>query len=201
MADDTAPQLPEKRVLGVAALRALGHPLRARIFDLLTQYGPQTSSTLAELTGESSGSTSYHLRILARQDLIREIPERSTGRERWWERPPGSLSWGDSEETRSPAGRAAMQAATAETHRLRNDELIDFITRRVDHEPREWQEASTSMTATTRMTAAQLKELAGRMEAMISEVTAACRDQEGEGVRAVTLRVDLFPLKKLGGAS
>ncbi|WP_345750365.1 ArsR/SmtB family transcription factor [Microbacterium rhizophilus] len=195
------PEPRQRRTLDVAALRALGHPLRMRILDLLSQHGPQTSSTLAELTGESSGSTSYHLRILAKQDLIREIPERSAGRERWWERPPGSVSWGDGAETRSPAGRAALQAATAEFHRLRNDETTDYFTRRADREPEEWREVSASFTTIARMTPAQLAELSQQVEELITAAGARYRDQEGEGVRAVTVRADLFPLKQLGGAS
>lgn len=191
----------ETRVLGVAELRALGHPLRMRIYDILSQHGPQTSSTLAELTGESSGSTSYHLRILAKQELIREIPERSTGRERWWERPKGQTAWGSNDATRTPSGRAALQAASAEYHRLRTDDLIDFFTRRVYQEPAEWDEASSSFSWTTKMTASQLAELGERIEALITEASERYRDQEGEGVRPVSIRADLFPLSSLGGAS
>ncbi len=77
----------QDRVLDSSALRALAHPLRVKIYDILSQYGPQTASSLAERLGESSGSTSYHLRALAKHDLIREAPDRGTGRERWWERP------------------------------------------------------------------------------------------------------------------
>lgn len=39
---------------------------------------------MAKALGESTGTTSYHLRKLAEQHLIEEIPERSAGRERWW---------------------------------------------------------------------------------------------------------------------
>ena len=60
------------RVLDTGALRALAHPLRVRIYDILSQYGPQTASSLAERLGESTGSTSYHLRALAKHDLIHE---------------------------------------------------------------------------------------------------------------------------------
>ena len=64
------------RVLDAGALRALAHPLRVKIYDILSQYGPQTASSLAERLGESSGSTSYHLRALAKHDLIRECDAR-----------------------------------------------------------------------------------------------------------------------------
>ncbi|WP_298942311.1 helix-turn-helix domain-containing protein [uncultured Microbacterium sp.] len=48
------------QILDAGALRALAHPIRVRIFDILSQYGPQTASSLAERLHESSGSTSYH---------------------------------------------------------------------------------------------------------------------------------------------
>src|SRR3954453_5944861 len=83
----------EDRILDSGALRALAHPLRVRIYDILSQYGPQTASSLAERLGESSGSTSYHLRALAKHDLIREATDRGTGRERWWKRPAGGVSF------------------------------------------------------------------------------------------------------------
>ena len=51
------------RRLDSGALKALAHPLRVRIFDLLSAHGPQTASSLASMLGETSGSTSYHLRL------------------------------------------------------------------------------------------------------------------------------------------
>ncbi|WP_067828686.1 winged helix-turn-helix domain-containing protein [Actinomadura kijaniata] len=67
-------------------LKALSHPLRRRILRRLDAHGAATSTTLAEALGESTGTTSYHLRQLERHGLIEEIPERSAGRERWWRR-------------------------------------------------------------------------------------------------------------------
>ena len=79
-------------------------PIRCgcRIYDILSQYGPQTASSLAERLGESSGSTSYHLRALAKHDLIREADDRGTGRERWWERPSGGVSFANPEAMTTP---------------------------------------------------------------------------------------------------
>jgi DNA-binding transcriptional ArsR family regulator len=66
-------------------MRALAHPLRMRILELLAQ-SPSTATLLAKELGESTGSTSYHLRALARAGLIEEDAERGTARERWWRR-------------------------------------------------------------------------------------------------------------------
>jgi len=83
---------PQQRSLDMTSLRALAHPLRVRMLDVLSTYGPQTASGLAERLGESSGSTSYHLRQLAQHDFIREVADRGNARERWWERVPGGIS-------------------------------------------------------------------------------------------------------------
>jgi DNA-binding transcriptional ArsR family regulator len=64
---------------------AMAHPLRLQILGLLVD-GPSTASRLARRLGESSGSTSYHLRVLARAGAIVEAPELGNRRERWWRR-------------------------------------------------------------------------------------------------------------------
>ena len=64
---------------------AMAHPLRLQILALLVE-GPSTASRLGRRLGESSGSMSYHLRVLARAGAIVEDQELGTRRERWWRR-------------------------------------------------------------------------------------------------------------------
>lgn len=79
---------PDRPQASVAAFKALAHPLRVKMFHALGRR-PATATMLAEALGESTGSTSYHLRQLARHGLIEEDAGRGTGRERWW-RPAGT---------------------------------------------------------------------------------------------------------------
>src|SRR5690242_12974406 len=67
----------------VRAIRALAHPLRLRLLDLLRFEGPSTATKLAALVGESSGATSYHLRMLAQYGYVEEA-DATDNRERWW---------------------------------------------------------------------------------------------------------------------
>ncbi|WP_202637899.1 winged helix-turn-helix domain-containing protein [Bailinhaonella thermotolerans] len=69
-----------------ARLKALAHPMRRRMLNHLAVHGEATSTTLGELLGAKTGTTSYHLRQLEKYGFIEEIPERSGGRERWWRR-------------------------------------------------------------------------------------------------------------------
>ena len=74
-----------RRVTGDAKRwKAMSHPLRREMLRHLGEHGPATATTLAEAMGENTGTTSYHLRILADAGVIEEVPERAHGRERWW---------------------------------------------------------------------------------------------------------------------
>lgn len=185
------------RVLDGGALRALAHPLRVRMYDILSTYGPQTASSLAERLGESSGSTSYHLRALAKHDLIREVPDKGTGRERWWERPDGGVSFGDPETITSPAGRAASQVVMSEFLRNRNDQLLAFVGRGLDQLDEAWRDSSLISTATTSLTPEQARDLTIKIQALVDETVDAYRHQTGDNVRRVSIRADVFPLPDL----
>ena len=58
-------------------LKGLLHPIRVRLLNLLESDGPATASQLGRRIGESSGVTSYHLRILAQHGFIQDDEERS----------------------------------------------------------------------------------------------------------------------------
>jgi DNA-binding transcriptional ArsR family regulator len=74
----------EPEVLSPERFRALAHPLRLRILHLLRADGPSTATRLGVILGESSGSTSYHLRQLAAHGFVEPDPREQRGRVRWW---------------------------------------------------------------------------------------------------------------------
>jgi DNA-binding transcriptional ArsR family regulator len=74
----------QDQLLTPTTLRGLVHPIRLRLLDLLQADGPATATGLAKRIGESSGVTSYHLRVLAEHGFVVEDTERGTGRDRWW---------------------------------------------------------------------------------------------------------------------
>ncbi|WP_353809978.1 winged helix-turn-helix domain-containing protein [Agromyces sp. SYSU T00194] len=188
------PGAPQPRVADFGTLKALGHPLRIAIFDALSLYGAATSSMLAERLGESSGAMSYHLRQLARHDLVREVEGRGTARERWWERTPGGLSVPPPEHAADPASRAAAQVFVDHVHHERERLLGEFMERGMRELPEHWLEASVMSSAHLRLTPEQLEEASSEVLAAIEQVVARYRGDERPGSRPVTIQLNAFPL-------
>src|SRR5580693_128969 len=97
-----------RRVVGDAnRWKAMSHPLRREMLRHIGEHGPATSTTLAEALGESTGTTSYHLRVLADAGVIEEVPGQPNGRERWWRTFPVDVREPDYASL-SPQERAAL---------------------------------------------------------------------------------------------
>ncbi len=93
-------------------LRALAHPLRTGLLALLRSEGPSTASRLGQRIGESSGTTSYHLRQLAALGFVEEVPGEGTARERWWRARHRSTRWRTEDLVEQPGGREVVEELT-----------------------------------------------------------------------------------------
>jgi hypothetical protein len=65
------------------ALRALAHPLRWKLLDLIGSEDSATATRCAEVLGESVASCSYHLGILGKYGYIEPVSDQA-GREKPW---------------------------------------------------------------------------------------------------------------------
>jgi hypothetical protein len=64
-------------------LRALAHPVRMALYEVLTFHRSLTATQASKLVGGSPTSVAYHLRTLAKYGYVEEA-EGGTGRERPW---------------------------------------------------------------------------------------------------------------------
>ena len=104
--------------------RTLANPLRRRILSHLQQHREANSTSLAQALGESTGTTSYHLRKLAEQGFIEEVPGKSDGRERWWRALPFHVQAPDPAKM-----EAAERSAAIEHTKARAEHDIDLYFR------------------------------------------------------------------------
>ena len=184
----------EDRTVDLESLKALAHPLRVKIFDALSTYGPATASGLAERLGESSGATSYHLRQLARHSFVREVEGRGVGRERWWERVPGGVMIASEEFLDTDAGREASRVVVREWADHRERALSEFLERGIDELPKKWLEASLVSLTNVFVNAEQLSEFNERVMALASEFAEHNRAQGRPGTRPVQIQFHSFPV-------
>ena len=72
-----------RRLTDPQTMRALSHPVRLALLEMLTFRGPLTATQAAELIGETPTTCSFHLRQLARYGFVEEAG-RGAGRSRPW---------------------------------------------------------------------------------------------------------------------
>ena len=168
----------------VTAVRALAHPLRLRMLDLLRFDGPATATMLAGRVGESSGSTSYHLRQLARHGFIEEVAK-TGGRERWWsyrERRVSIAGNADRSSVQTLLGELLSREAYA-LHRYLSADARDPV----------WDDAAFFQTKALRLTAEELKELSTAIDATLARLGRTAQDDPRPGALPVRLLAFGFP--------
>ena len=188
----------DERIVGAAALKALAHPLRFRLLELLQERGPSTASQLGRQVGESSGSTSYHLRQLAEHGFIEEAHELGSARDRWWRAAPGGWTLRGFEMLERPDTRADAFAVLDEVRRGRLERLTRWHAT-ASAWGQEWVDASVDATVRLALTAAEMQELRDELLAVVdrwNESLGGRRDSgtAPPGSAIVNLNVDIFPL-------
>ncbi len=184
------------RRLDTQALSGLAHPLRVALFQQLTQHGPATATQLGERLGESSGSTSYHLRQLERFGFVETDPERGNGRERWWRRVPGGVLIDPPDRHADPAGYEAAHLVIGELRRGRRERQEHFVAT-IDEWPTEWQKAALDRSVHLVLTPDEACELTRQLNGVIEAWLARAGADAGnarEEARSAEVQVSLFPL-------
>ena len=188
-------------VLDATSLKALAHPIRVRLLGLLRMEGPSTATALGAKLGESSGTTSYHLRQLAEYGFIIEDTELGQGRERWWKSASRSTTLDVGAYVDDPELAANTETYLRAVTRMSADLVQSHLDEKVAL-PGHWQSAGTFNDIRLRLTPDQADELADRMWALVAEYPradelAAPTDDDtdpGEALRAVDVQLNVFPI-------
>jgi predicted ArsR family transcriptional regulator len=146
------PSKPRRTITDPKALRAMAHPLRWKLLELISREGKATATQCARAVGESVANCSYHLNILAKYDYVEEA-EGGQGREKPWQIVHEGHSWSDI--GLDTEGALAAEAASEAYLEFTFAELRRRF-RVASLEPDEWREATGIRDSSEFLTAAEL---------------------------------------------
>jgi MFS family permease len=191
MDKEEAPERTVATLRDPKALRAYAHPVRMTLIGLLRTRGPLTATQAAKLTGESSGTTSFHLRQLAKYGLVEETGGGS-GREKPWR--ATAMFTSIEEDPADPAAAAAGGLVRSVLTDMYFERLSRWLQTRDRAEPR-WREAALFGDRFLYVTADELAGLsAGISELLDSYAERVTRPEtRPEGARLVSALVFAFP--------
>lgn len=175
-------------------IRALAHPLRLKLHELVGREGAMTAAQAARQLGISQALASHHLRQLAKYGFV-EQASAADHRERPWRVTSTSYSWAetvaDPESSLAADVLEQLLAQRAVTH------LADWQQRRTDAEPA-WRDNTGIGQNLIYLTADEMVELRHALDALINPLVhrrklgdAAARPA---GARPVDLTIICAPL-------
>ena len=152
------PTAPDPR-----ALRALAHPLRWRLIDLIDSESTATATRCAEVLGESVASCSYHLGILGKYGYLELVPGQ-TGKEKPWRLTSHRQNLDPSGLDTEGALAAEAAAGAFLDHELaRMKQRLSGL----GLEPEPWRAASLLIGSTTWMTAGELRDITDQLKQLL----------------------------------
>lgn len=191
----------EVRRVDRQALAGLAHPLRVQLYDLLVSEGSSTASELGRRLGESSGSTSYHLRQLERHGFVETDPGRGTGRERWWKATEQDLRTRGADFEDDPSAAEAYRLLDAEWSRSRRGRHEAWRASRREW-PMAWREAVGEVTGHLLLDVDEAAAVQGEVVALLESWAARTAGREGDPrYRSVEWQSNLFPNGRPPGVS
>jgi hypothetical protein len=147
-------------------LRALAHPLRWKLMDIVGREGTATATRCAELTGESVASCAYHLGMLGKYGYLEQVP--GNGREKPWrviDHFQDLSAPGPGIEDKLAAEAAGDAFLEHEFDRLRS------WWRLRDNEPEDWRKATGLGGVTTWVTVEELQQMHDELWSVLQRYT------------------------------
>jgi hypothetical protein len=141
------------------ALRALAHPLRLDLVELLGALGRATAAECARRLGPSQASCSFHLRQLAKYGFVEQAPPSDDSRERPWRLTDLEQSWS------AGAGPASEQLERVFVQR-EADRILGWLVSD-DAASEAWRDASFVGGLTVPVTVAELESIRAELRAAV----------------------------------
>lgn len=169
-----------------AAMLALAHPTRLAVLELLAEHGPLTATEAGRRLGESPGSMSWHLRMLARHGFV--IEAEATGRRRPWQLTAFGTRFDP--EPGTAAERSAADTLTRAAVDRSFGQLAAWLAGR-HTAPGDWQRAAAISDWTLYLTAAETEQLRNEIYRLFESFTDRIADRRRRPRGAVPVRAFL----------
>lgn len=186
----------EQRVTEIrdpAVMRALAHPARLAVLDLLLAGRTGTATEFAQVCGLSPSAMSYHLRALAKIGLIEEAPSEGDGRERRWKAASMQLDV-DAGPDASPEALEAETALLSAFLVREEAQARNWLERRRD-EPEEWVSAVALNEMWLVVTSDELARINREVTAIVRPYTESQRGRIPERARRVVVQYRAIPVE------
>jgi hypothetical protein len=162
------------------ALRALAHPLRLDLVELLGTAGAATAAECGRRLGTSQANCSFHLRQLAKYGFVEEARASGDGRERPWQLTDLEQRW------------SSDTAASEQFERVfvgrEADRMLGWLAQVAD-EPGSWREAAFLGGMTLPLTAPELAAVRQRLRAVLDPYAERLGDRATWPAEARLVRV------------
>lgn len=158
--------VPQMRSSDPAVMRALAHPLRIEIMEVLDEMGEATASEVAARLDQSVANASFHLRLLASAGYIERAEPR--GREKpWRSKHRGRDLRPDAADPSSVAESTELGALIVQREAAR---MVSFLREAPAHmRSGEWIPAITVNTSTFWATAEEMAEVAQELQTLLDD--------------------------------
>lgn len=152
------------------AMRALAHPLRIQLLEMLIALGSATATELAEELGQTPANCSFHLRKLAEFGYLERV-DGATGREKPWRviDPTQDLA-------PDPDDPDAVRASTAVGAAVRDWEFARMQASDGRTNPPAWRGATFQRGATMIVTPEEAKQISQGLAALLEPFHARLTD-------------------------
>ena len=155
--------LPEMRQLNDAqTMRALSHPVRIALIEMLSLEGPMTATEVGERIGESPTTCSFHLRQLAKYGFVEEAGG-GKGRARPWRMTSLAISIRGHDD---PEAELAADVLAGMIRERAADRYQTWLDTKVAY-PSEWRAAAGESEFAFYLTAEELTELRDELRELL----------------------------------
>ena len=179
------------------AMRALAHPVRMELLDLIGVAGTLTATQASELIGESPANCAFHLRTLAKYGFVTEAGG-GRGRERPWTRTRRTISISSTQQDNPQSAVAA--SALGSVYFERWVERARRVFGSHDRLPG-WERATQMSRSAVFMTAEETVEVGREIQAIIDRYRGRERDVSQRPADGMPVEVSFFisPLTEFSG--